>query len=97
QPLTDAIAPNIILATPPQNERGEKTASMFAALTPAHFADGYVSEGVRETVRAARMLVDEDLNNTFEHVTAHMQPDTELAMDALRAPCSSSHIRGAAS
>jgi 4-diphosphocytidyl-2-C-methyl-D-erythritol kinase len=95
QPLPDAIAPAILLATPPQNERGEKTASMFAALSQDFFADGYVTDGVRDAVRARRELVDEELNNVFEHVTAQMQPDTELAMDALRAEGFAPHLAGA--
>jgi 4-diphosphocytidyl-2-C-methyl-D-erythritol kinase len=95
EPLRDAIAPSILLATPPQNERGEKTADMFDALTPEHFAEGYVTIGVREVVEARRMIVDEDLNNTFEHVTARMQPETELAMGALRAQEYAPHLAGA--
>jgi 4-diphosphocytidyl-2-C-methyl-D-erythritol kinase len=95
QQLPDAIAPPILLATPPQNERGEKTASMFAALSPHFFADGYVTDGMRDAVRAGREIVDEELNNVFEHVTAKMQPDTELAMDALRAEGYSPHLAGA--
>ena len=93
--LPDAIAPSILLATPPQNERGEKTASMFGALTAHDFADGDVSFGVREIVRAGRMLVDAELNNVFERVTSEMQPDTELAMAALRAQGYVPHLAGA--
>lgn len=95
EPLRDAVAPTILLATPPQNERGEKTAAMFDALTPAHFAEGDVTIGVREIVEAGRMIVDAELNNTFEHVTAKMQPETEIAMDALRAQEYAPHLAGA--
>lgn len=93
--LRDALAPGVLLATPPEHERGEKTASMYRALSPAHFADGYVTIGVREIVQNGRMIVDEDLNNTFEHVTARMQPETEMAMDALRAQGYVPHLAGA--
>ena len=95
EPLPDAVAPSILLATPPQNERGEKTASMFGALTPADFADGDVTLGVREIVQSGRMLVDAALNNVFEHVTASMQPETEMAMAALRAQGFVPHLAGA--
>jgi 4-diphosphocytidyl-2-C-methyl-D-erythritol kinase len=93
--LPDAVAPSILLATPPEHERGEKTASMYDALSPDHFADGYVTIGVREIVQNGRMIVDDDLNNTFEHVTARMQPETEMAMDALRAQGYVPHLAGA--
>ncbi len=95
EPLDDALAPGILLATPPQNKRGEKTASMFAALTPDDFAEGDATLGVREIVGARRMLRDDALNNVFEHVTSKMQPATELAMDALRAQGYVPHLAGA--
>jgi 4-diphosphocytidyl-2-C-methyl-D-erythritol kinase len=95
QPLRDAVAPSILLATPPQNERGEKTAAMFDALTPEHFAEGYVTIGMQEIVESGRMIVDDSLNNTFQHVTGKVQPETELAMDALRAQEYMPHLAGA--
>jgi 4-diphosphocytidyl-2-C-methyl-D-erythritol kinase len=94
EPLHDALAPGILLATPPQNERGEKTASMFAALAPDHFAEGYVTIGLREIIETGRMIADEHLNNTFEHVTAKMQPETALAMNALRSDGYVPHLAG---
>jgi 4-diphosphocytidyl-2-C-methyl-D-erythritol kinase len=93
-PLRDALAPAILLAMPPQDERAEKTASMFAALAPQHFTEGYATIGLREIVEAGRMIVDEHLTNTFEHVTAKMQPETELAMNALRADGYVPHLAG---
>jgi 4-diphosphocytidyl-2-C-methyl-D-erythritol kinase len=95
QMLPDAVAPAILLATPPPNERGDKTALMFRALSPDDFGEGYVTIGVREIVEAGRMIVDEDLNNVFERVTARMQPDTEMAMEALRAQGYVPHLAGA--
>jgi len=83
--LPDAVAPPIVLATPPAEQRGDKTASMYEALTPDDFSDGYVSIGVREVVEAGRAIVGAELANVFERVTAEQQPATALAMDALRA------------
>ena len=93
--LPDAVAPSILLATPPQHGRGEKTAAMFGALSPHDFAEGYVTIGVRETVEAGRTLVDGGMANVFERVTAKMQPETELAMEALRADGYVPHLCGA--
>lgn len=93
--LPDANAPSIMLAIPPAGERGEKTSQMFSALTPEHFVEGYVTIGVQETVTAGRMIHDDLLNNAFEHVTSKMQPDTERAMDALRAEGYVPHLCGA--
>jgi 4-diphosphocytidyl-2-C-methyl-D-erythritol kinase len=95
EPLADAVAPGVLLATPPQDHRGEKTAAMFGALTPDHYTEGDATLGVRETVRSGRMIVDEDLNNAFEHVVAKMQPETERAMEALRALGYVPHLAGA--
>jgi 4-diphosphocytidyl-2-C-methyl-D-erythritol kinase len=93
--LPDALAPSILLATPPQGERGEKTAAMFGALSPRDFAEGTATIGVREAVEAGRMLVDDELANVFERVTSKMQPQTELAMGALRADGYAPHLCGA--
>lgn len=93
--LPDAVAPSILLATPPQNERGEKTAAMFAALSPHDFTEGDVTIGLREAVETGRMLVDEGLANVFERATAKAQPQTELAMAALRADGYAPHLCGA--
>lgn len=95
EPLSDAVAPEILLALPPPLERGAKTAAMYEALAPAHFSEGYVSIGVRETVMAGRPIVDEELNNVFERVAARVQPETELAMDAVRARGLTPHLAGA--
>ena len=94
EPLQDAVAPAIVLATPPQDERGEKTASMYRALSPDDFAEGYVTIGVREIVQAGRPIVDEDLANVFEHAIARMQPATAMAMEALRAQGHAPHLAG---
>ncbi len=95
EPLPDALAPSVLLATPPQGDRGEKTAAMFDALTPHEFTEGDATLGLREAVEAGRMVVDEELANVFERVTAKMQPHTELAMDALRADGYVPHLCGA--
>lgn len=93
--LADAVAPALLLCAPRQNERGEKTAAMFGALRPEHFSDGYVAIGVRDAVQAGRELDDAELSNVFERVTGRMQPETELALDALRAQGLSPHLAGA--
>jgi 4-diphosphocytidyl-2-C-methyl-D-erythritol kinase len=94
-PLDDAVAPPLLLATPPPGERGEKTARMFGALTPDDFSEGDVTDGVRDAVQAGRALVDGELNNVFERVTSRLQPETEIAMDALRAEGLAPHLAGA--
>lgn len=92
--LPDAVAPPIVLATPPAEQRGDKTASMYGALTPDDFGEGYVSIGVREIVEAGRAIVDAELANVFERVTAAQQPATAIAMDALRAQGHTPHLAG---
>jgi len=94
EPLPDAIAPEIMLATPPVNERGEKTAEMYAALSPDEFSEGYVTIGLADAVEAGRAIVRDELNNVFERVTRRLQPDTQLAMDALRAQGVEPHLCG---
>lgn len=94
QPLRDALAPTIVLATPPPAERGEKTASMYAALTPDDYSDGDATIGVRETVEAGRLIADAALTNVFERVVAAMQPETANAMNALRAQGYAPHLCG---
>lgn len=93
--LADALAPSIMLAIPPAGERGEKTAQMFSAITFDHYTEGDATLGVRETVTAGRTLHDALLSNVFEHVTTKMQPDSERAMDALRAEGFAPHLCGA--
>ena len=82
--LADAVAPPLLLCTPPPGERANKTGAMFSALDAAHFSDGYVTIGVRETVDAGRTITAASLSNVFERVTGRMQPETELALSALR-------------
>jgi 4-diphosphocytidyl-2-C-methyl-D-erythritol kinase len=93
-PLDDAIAPPMLLAIPPAGERGEKTASMYAALTPDDYSEGDASTGGREAIDAGRALVDAQLANVFERVIAGMQPDTANAMNALRAQGYAPHLCG---
>jgi 4-diphosphocytidyl-2-C-methyl-D-erythritol kinase len=95
EPLPDAVAPPILLATPPQDERGEKTAAMFAALPSDAYTAGDVTLGVRDAVVAGRGIVDDELQNVFERVTGNMQPQTEIAMAALRVQGYLPHLCGA--
>jgi 4-diphosphocytidyl-2-C-methyl-D-erythritol kinase len=94
RPLPDALAPAILLATPRAQHRGEKTAEMYSALTPAMFSDGYVTIGLEDVVEAGRGVVDAELNNVFERVMRPLQPEAELAMDALRAQGVTPHLGG---
>jgi 4-diphosphocytidyl-2C-methyl-D-erythritol kinase len=84
-----------MLAIPQPGHRSLKTATMFDALTPAFFSEGDATIGVRETVDAGRAIHDEVLANVFEHVTTKVQPETERAMDALRAEGYLPHLCGA--
>lgn len=93
-PLPDAIAPTLLLATPPTSERGEKTASMYAALEPDDYSEGDATVGVRAAVDAGRGLVDAQLANVFERVIAMLQPDATNAMNALRAQGYVPHLCG---
>ncbi|MHB8377359.1 MAG: 4-(cytidine 5'-diphospho)-2-C-methyl-D-erythritol kinase [Dehalococcoidia bacterium] len=93
--LPDAVASPMLLATPRAGERGEKTAKMFAALSPGDFSEGDVSAGLCEAVASQRRISDGELNNVFERVTPAMQPETALAMEALRAQGRSAHLAGA--
>jgi 4-diphosphocytidyl-2-C-methyl-D-erythritol kinase len=92
--LRDAVAATIVLAVPPPAHRGEKTATMYAALTPDHYAEGDATIGVRETVEAGRPILDEELANVFERVAAQVQPETAMAMGALSAQGHAPHLCG---
>jgi 4-diphosphocytidyl-2-C-methyl-D-erythritol kinase len=93
--LDDAIETALLLATPPPAERGEKTAAMFAALTPDHYSEGHATNWLRETVDARRPIVDGALMNVFERVIAREQPETANAMSALSAQGHVPHLCGA--
>jgi 4-diphosphocytidyl-2-C-methyl-D-erythritol kinase len=93
--LPDAIAPLVVIATPPAAERGEKTASMYGALTPDDFTEGDATVGVREAIMSGHSIDDSMLTNVFERVVAEMQPDTANAMNALRAQGCVPHLCGA--
>jgi 4-diphosphocytidyl-2-C-methyl-D-erythritol kinase len=92
--LSDAIAPAILLATPAASERGEKTAAMYAALTPNHYSEGDATLGVRETIEMLRPVTDGQLANVFERVIDEMQPLTANAMIALKAQGYAPHLCG---
>ncbi len=93
--LPDAACGPLLLAVPPAGERGEKTARMFAALSPDDFSEGEATLGLREAVEARRPLSDAELSNVFERVVATMQPETALAIDALAAQGLTPHLAGA--
>ena len=95
EPLPDAVAPLLLLAMPREQHRGEKTAAMFAELTPADYSEGYVTIGLGETAVAGHQIVDDGLNNVFERVAATLEPETANAMTALRAIGCTPHLAGA--
>jgi 4-diphosphocytidyl-2-C-methyl-D-erythritol kinase len=84
-PLPDALSPPLLLCAPHAGERANKTASMFAVLDASRFTEGDATMGVREAVEAGRAVTAAQLSNVFESVTSSMQPETERALDALRA------------
>jgi 4-diphosphocytidyl-2-C-methyl-D-erythritol kinase len=85
EPLDDASAHWIVLATPPPAERGEKTAAMYAALTPDDYTEGDATIGLREIVASGHTIVDGAIANVFERVIGKMHPETANAMAALEA------------
>jgi 4-diphosphocytidyl-2-C-methyl-D-erythritol kinase len=93
--LDDAIETPILLATPPPNERGEKTASMFAALSPDDYSEGHATHWLREAIDAGRAVTDGAMMNVFERVIAAQQPETANAMAALAAQGYVPHLCGA--
>jgi 4-diphosphocytidyl-2-C-methyl-D-erythritol kinase len=95
EPLPDARADRLLLALPPSEDRGAKTASMYGALNPDHYTAGDATLGVRDAVAAEALIRDGMLMNVFERVTSQAQPETERAMDALRAQGYSPHLAGA--
>jgi 4-diphosphocytidyl-2-C-methyl-D-erythritol kinase len=94
RPLPDAIAPAIMLATPREHHRGEKTAAMYEALSAAHFTEGEATLELEDVVRAQRALVDEELANVFERVLLTTLPETARAMAALQESGLTPHLAG---
>jgi 4-diphosphocytidyl-2-C-methyl-D-erythritol kinase len=94
EPLDDATSAAIVLATPPPDERGEKTGAMYAALSPDDFSEGDATIGAREIVASGRPMIDEAFANVFERVVTRMQPETANAMAALRAQGYAPHLCG---
>ncbi len=92
--LPDAYAPQILLAMPAAQHRGEKTAEMFRALTPDDYGEGFVTAGLEDVVEVGRTVVDGEMNNVFERVIARLHPETQIAMDALRAQGLAPHLAG---
>ena len=93
--VDDALETTLVLATPAPAERGEKTAAMFAALTPVDYTEGHATNWLREAVDARRPIVDGALMNVFERVIARQQPETANAMAALSAQRHVPHLCGA--
>ncbi len=93
--LPDAQAPTFMLAMPPEEHRGEKTAEMFGALTPDDFSDGEATRGLEDVITRGRTIDDAELCNVFERVVPTQQPGAARAMDALREAGWSPRLAGA--
>ena len=92
-PLSDAAPAALVLATPREHHRGEKTAAMYGALTPSHYTEGVATLELEEVVRAGRAINDAELANVFEHVASALQ-ETARAMAALRDAGLTPHLVG---
>jgi len=93
--LADASAGDIMLATPREQHRGEKTASMYRALTAAHYTEGDATLEFEDVVRSRRAVRSEEIANVFEHVLNSAMPETARAMAALRDRGIAAHLAGA--
>jgi 4-diphosphocytidyl-2-C-methyl-D-erythritol kinase len=93
--LPDAAPCELVLATPREHHRGEKTARMYSALGPGDYTEGDASAEVEDVVRAAREVYDGAIANVFERVLATAMPESARAMAALRDGGLSPHLAGA--
>jgi 4-diphosphocytidyl-2-C-methyl-D-erythritol kinase len=93
-PLSDAAAREILIATPREQHRAHKTAAMYGALTPTHYTEGEATLELEDIVRAGRPIVDADITNVFEQVTATELPEAARAMAALRDCGLAPHLAG---
>jgi 4-diphosphocytidyl-2-C-methyl-D-erythritol kinase len=95
QPLPDVNRFDFLLATPPDEARGDKTAAMYAALSPDDFTDGEATDALEEAIRAGHHLVDDGmLYNVFERVLPRTQPALERLMRALTVNEMPAHLSG---
>ncbi len=94
RPLPDARTTDVLLALPLEHHRGEKTAAMYGALSPARFTEGEATLELEDVVRAGRAVVADELVNVFEGVLATSLPNTARAMSALRDGGITPHLAG---
>lgn len=98
RPLPDVgpadTALDIMLATPREQHRGEKTASMYGALRTVDYTEGDATLEFEDVVRAGRGVRDGALTNVFERVLAATMPETARAMAALSDRGIVAHLAG---
>jgi 4-diphosphocytidyl-2-C-methyl-D-erythritol kinase len=92
--LPDAVAPTVVVASPREHHRGEKTASMYRALGPAHYTEGDATLAFEDVVRAGRDVIDAAIANVFERVLSSTLPETARAMAALTEGGLAPHLAG---
>jgi 4-diphosphocytidyl-2-C-methyl-D-erythritol kinase len=94
RPLRDAVAAEMMLAVPVPSARGEKTAAMYAALSASACSEGEATSALTDVIENGRQIDDAQLTNAFEPVLPTAQPQTEIAMRALRAMGIAAHLAG---
>jgi 4-diphosphocytidyl-2-C-methyl-D-erythritol kinase len=92
--LPDAIPCELVLATPREHHRGEKTATMYRALQPHDYTEGDASDEFEDIARAQHEVNDGAIANVFERVLLTSMPATARAMAALRDGGFSPHLAG---
>jgi 4-diphosphocytidyl-2-C-methyl-D-erythritol kinase len=92
--LPDVGRVELVLAAPVNDVRGEKTASMYAALSPADFTDGEATLALEQLINDGHAISDDVLVNAFEGVLARLQPGVARGMEALRASGVRPHLAG---
>jgi len=84
EPLPDAPAQHLTIASPPPRVVAHKTGRMYAALKPEHFTDGSRTERLAERVRRGDPVRDEDCFNVFEAVLPEVDSEGAAAFEAAR-------------
>ncbi len=74
EPLPDALARRISIASPTPRVVIDKTASMYAALRPEHYTNGARTEALAARLRGGEPIRDKDLYNAFESVLPEVDP-----------------------
>lgn len=83
-PLPDAPTAHLVVLAPTL-EMGEKTARLYAALTPADWSDGRATAALARQLRSGGKVTREALTNVFTPVARAVFPELHQAGEALRA------------